>query len=422
MCKKKLLCCGLVALMLCGCSSDDTKSKETTKGNQSAVESTSKEEVSTKEEITTKENKEDAVSVEKFFKEALKEFETKYESANNLPSALMYKIAGKDIAYHVSNDGFDIIYEIGLGDKVKYSEENDGVVEYKDDNVDWKILSKYVGSNYDKYGLPSSSGCVEFYLTALSDKVDTNNQLGNITINSSVEEVYKIYGMPDEYTYDDNAKVCTLKYGDIWLGNTHCKMFFSINEDLKVNKITTGIILHKVDAIEKARKKATFKSAEIMEVTPLNIYPKCKEIAEMTINAEVFAGKFDVNKVKYEDLIAIFKDKSEYDSGASYENYYTETKSYLRKYTDKNNWVMSIVEEDFKTANISGITCNSSVDDVKALFGPYYLEHSGGVLNDDNRFICYGYDMEDGSSYEMTFVYSDETKKITQFSISVKEK
>ena len=95
MCKKKLLCCGLVALMLCGCSSDDTKSKETTKGNQSVVESTSKEEVSTKEEITTKENKEDAVSVEKFFKEALKEFETKYESANNLPSALMYKIAGK---------------------------------------------------------------------------------------------------------------------------------------------------------------------------------------------------------------------------------------------------------------------------------------------------------------------------------------
>ena len=65
---------------------------------------------------------------------------------------------------------------------------------------------------------------------------------------------------------------------------------------------------------------------------------------------------------------------------------------------------------------------NSSIDDVKALFGPYYLEHSGGVLNDDNRFICYGYDMEDGSSYEMTFGYSDETKKITQFSISVKEK
>jgi hypothetical protein len=237
-----------------------------------------------------------------------------------------------------------------------------------------------------------------------------------------VEEVYKIYGKPVSYTYDDSAKVCTLTYDDIWLGNTHCKMFFRINEDLKVNKITTGIILHKVDAIEKARKKATFKSAEIMEVTPLNIYPKCKEIAEMTINAEVFAGKFDVNKVKYDDLIAIFKDKSEYDSGASYENYYTETKSYLRKYTDKNNWVMSIVEEDFKTANINGITCNSSVDDVKALFGPYYLEHSGGVLNDDNRFICYGYDMEDGSSYEMTFGYSDETKKITQFSISVKLK
>jgi hypothetical protein len=120
--------------MLCGCSSDDTKSKETTIGNQSAVESTSKE------EISTKENKEETVSVDKFFKEALMDFETKYASTYNLPSALMYKIAGKDIAYHVSNDGFDIIYEIGLGDKVKYSEENDGVVEYKDDNVDWKIL------------------------------------------------------------------------------------------------------------------------------------------------------------------------------------------------------------------------------------------------------------------------------------------
>ena len=414
--KRQILCCGLVALMLFGCSSKDSDKKEATSSTETTVEVTTQEVEESTKATNSHQN-------QKNFEAKLKDFETTYATTNNLPGCLSYIVGGKEIDVHLYNDAYAVMYKLGLGEDIKYTDKGLSKLSYTNGNVEWVIYEDYVSGSPEQYDSLNKTGyaCASYVLTAKTKAIDYNNILAGIALNKNVEQVYKIYGVPTKYKYEIRPNVCWLIYENIWLGNTNCTLECKIGEDLKVQMVFLTIKTHYKDNVETKRNEATKVSSEIKDVKRIKTSDYCKDMLDKVINVEFLGKSYDLNKVTFNDMVDTYKDVAQKDADEYREDYKIGNNSYLIKYNGADNWNLTLNADDFKTASVNGINGNSTPEDVIAAFGPYYKETIVDDVLESTRKITYQYITKDGFTRKLEFKYDNRKAQFVEFYYGVSD-